>query len=63
MSSTPNNNEYEYELRDITFPDSDPRGLVKEYAPVTLSEEVAIELNYARALNGDPKRLVKVVTY
>jgi hypothetical protein len=53
--------EYEYELRDIAnYSSTDPKGLVPGSESCYLTEKVASELNYARALNGNPHRLIKV---
>ena len=60
-TQTAHSNTHEYELRDIVnFASTDPRGKVVNSNNCFLSEEIAGELNYARALNGDPHRLIKV---
>ena len=56
-----NGEEFEYELRDISnYASNDPKGIVPDNKPVMLTEKIASEINYARALNGNPYRLIKV---
>jgi hypothetical protein len=53
--------EHEYVLRDITtHASTDPKGTVIGTSVQILSAKLAQELNYARALNGNPHRLVKL---
>ncbi len=52
---------HEYELRDIVnFSSTDPKGVVPGSKIQSLPESVASDLNYARALNGNPHRLIRV---
>ena len=61
MTNTPNNTEAEYELKDIVnYCSTDPKGLVLGSRVISLPEKIVNQLNYARALNGNPHRLIKV---
>ena len=61
MTHTTNNTEHEYELKDIVnFSSTDPRGVVPGSKTITLPESIAEQLNYGRALNQNPHRLIKV---
>jgi hypothetical protein len=56
MVTNTNNLEYEYKLKNII----DSKGMIEGGKIVVLTEADANNLNYARALNGSPDRLVKV---
>lgn len=61
MTYRPKEEEYSYRLHDISeFSSKDPRSIVKGSKEVKLSPNIAKELNYARALNGSPHKLIKV---
>ena len=61
MRNKLNSELFEYELRDITkFASTDSRGAVESGTIYMLTEDDADEKNYARALNGNPLRLVKL---
>ena len=61
MTTTDQNTDYLYELRNIAdFASNDPKGRVKGSKCAELTEKQAEQLNYARALNGDPNRLIKI---
>ena len=61
MTNISNDTEYEYELRDIVhFSSTDPKGVVPNSKTITLPEKIVNQLNYARALNGNPHRLIRV---
>ena len=53
--------EFKYQLRNVVdYAPSDPRGAIPGEKTITLTEDIANQLNRARATNGNTLRLVKV---
>jgi hypothetical protein len=61
MTNKQDSELFKYELRDISkYASADPRGAVESGTVYLFTEDDADEKNYARALNGNPLRLIKM---